>query len=94
MLESRDTEDVIEWLKEYQNIKVVVRDGSIGYRAAIAAAHPQAMQINDRFHLVKNLVKAITKSLQRTISGRIKSIPTDLTVCLYALVIQFRLNLL
>ena len=65
-------EDVIEWLKEYQNIKVVVRDGSIGYKAAITKAHPQAIQVNDRFHLVKNLVRAITKALQRTITGRIE----------------------
>ncbi|SNS17830.1 hypothetical protein SAMN05446037_1005131 [Anaerovirgula multivorans] len=30
------------------------------------------MQVNDRFHLVKNLVKAISKVLQRTINGRIE----------------------
>ncbi len=72
MLESRDTEDVIKWLKEYKNIKVVVRDGSIGYRAAINVAHSKVMQVNDRFHLIKNLVKSITKSLQRTITGRIE----------------------
>jgi len=72
MLESRDTQDVIEWLKEYPNIKVVVRDGSISYRAAITRAHPQAIQVNDRFHLVKNLVRGITKALQRTITGRIE----------------------
>lgn len=72
MLESRDTEDVTKWLKAYKNIKVVVRDGSIGYRAAINAAHPTAIQVNDRFHLIKNLVRSISKSLKRTITGRIE----------------------
>lgn len=38
MLVSRDTEDVIEWLKGYQNIKVVVGYGSIGYKAVITKA--------------------------------------------------------
>ncbi len=72
MIDSRQTEDVSKWLEQYPNIKLVVRDGSIGYRAAINEAHPNAIQINDRFHMVKNLVKAITKVLQRVIVGRIE----------------------
>ncbi len=72
LIDSRQTEDVSKWLKQYPNIKIVVRDGSIGYRAAINDAHPNAIQINDRFHMMKNLIKAITKTLQRIIVGRIE----------------------
>ena len=72
LLESRDMEDVSKWLKEYPNIKIVIRDGSITYRAAINDAHPNAIQVNDRFHIIKSLVKSITKVLQRIISGRIE----------------------
>ena len=72
LIDSRDTNDVSEWLKEYPNIKLVIRDGSISYRAAIKTAHLNAVHVNDRFHIVKNLVKAITKALQRIIIGRIE----------------------
>jgi len=65
ILESRDLEDVTEWLKTYPNLEIVSRDGSQTYASAIKAAHPNAIQINDRFHLLKNLTdyckKYITK---------------------------------
>jgi transposase len=51
---------------------MVIRDGSITYRSAINDAHPNAIQVNDRFHIIKNLVKSITKALQRIIIGRIE----------------------
>jgi DNA-binding NarL/FixJ family response regulator len=72
MIDSRDTKDVSQWLKNYPNIKLVVRDGSIGFRAAIDIAHPKAVQINDRFHIIKNLVKSISKALQKEFPGRIE----------------------
>jgi transposase len=53
MIESREGQDVELWLKQYPNLKVVSRDGSTTYASAITAAHPKAMQVSDRFHLVK-----------------------------------------
>lgn len=55
MIESREQTDVVNWLKKYQNIQVVSRDGSITYKNAIDNAHPTATQVSDRFHLYKNL---------------------------------------
>ena len=40
LLESRDTQDVANWLKEYQNIEIVVREGSASFKAAIELAYP------------------------------------------------------
>jgi transposase len=40
ILESREIEDVTKWLATYPNIKVVSRDGSQQYAAAIRQAHP------------------------------------------------------
>ena len=34
---------------------MVSRDGSISYKKAIEKAHPHAIQISDKFHLIKNL---------------------------------------
>lgn len=72
ILDSRDTQDVTKWLKEYPNLKVIVRDGSISFKAAIDASHPEAIQVNDRFHMLKNLIKTLKKVLQRLIIGRIE----------------------
>lgn len=55
LIEFRDKDAVVKWLKSYPNIQVVSRDGSLSYTAAINEAHPEAVQISDRFHLFKNL---------------------------------------
>ena len=55
MIFSREINDVTKWLKTYPNIQIVSRDGSITYNNAISLAHPKAIQISDRFHLLKNL---------------------------------------
>ena len=52
LIPSRECNDVVEWLKTYPNLKVVSRDGSITYRNAITKAHPEAVQVSDRFHLL------------------------------------------
>jgi predicted transcriptional regulator len=71
MIESRETEDVIRWLLEYPNLCVVSRDGSQQYATAIAKAHPRAMQVSDRFHLLKNLNDRATDMFQKMFQGRI-----------------------
>lgn len=71
MIESRETEDVSRWLAEYPNLRVVSRDGSQQYAAAITQAHPGAMQVSDRFHLLKNLNDRATDALQKLFQGRI-----------------------
>ncbi len=55
ILDSRELENVVEWLKKYPNIQVVSRDGSLTYNNAITQTHPEAIQVSDRFHLLKNL---------------------------------------
>lgn len=72
ILESRDPEDVTEWLKRYPNLKIVSRDGSQTYASAIKSAHPKAKQINDRFHLLKNLTDYCKKYITNTISYKVE----------------------
>jgi transposase len=72
MIPSRDTGEVTEWLRGYPEIEVVSRDGSIGYAKAVAEALPGALQVSDRFHLVKNLMDGATEYIRRTIPPRIK----------------------
>lgn len=57
LIHSRNSEDVTNWLKTFPNLEIVSRDGSITYAHSITEAHPKAIQINDRFHLIQNLTK-------------------------------------
>lgn len=71
LLESRETEAVAQWLREYPNIQYVSRDGSQTYAKAIALAHPQACQISDRFHILKNLNDAVIAHFHKLFKGRV-----------------------
>lgn len=60
VIESREKEDVVAWLSLFPNLKTISRDGSLTYASAIKEAHPNAYQISDRFHLLKNLTDVVT----------------------------------
>jgi transposase len=72
MIYSRESAEVVAWLKTYPNISVVSRDGSLTYAHAISAAHPSAIQVSDRFHLVKGLTDAARKYVIGLISPRFR----------------------
>lgn len=65
LIASRDRKDVEAWLSTFPNIKIVSRDGSIIYRKAIESALPNALQVSDRFHLLKNLTDYCSAFLKR-----------------------------
>ena len=69
MLESRDKEDVIKWLKQFSGIKVFSRDGADFYANAISAVFPDALQVMDRFHILKHLTDYCKKFINRMISA-------------------------
>ena len=72
MVYTRESAEVAEWLKTYPNIRVVSRDGSTLYAKAISTAHPDAIQVSDRFHLVKGLTEAAGQYIRRIIASRIR----------------------
>ena len=72
MIYSRESAEIAEWLKTYPNIRVVSRDGSTTYAKAINEAHPGAMQISDRFHLLKGLTDAAKLYITGIITTRIR----------------------
>jgi len=77
MIPSREAGDVKQWLKAYPNISVVSRDGSTTYRNAITEALPEAVQVSDRFHLIKNLVDYSKDYLRKELSTNIKIAATN-----------------
>ena len=50
------------WLKEHPGIELISRDRSGAYAEGAQLGAPQALQVADRFHLVKNLVNALENS--------------------------------
>lgn len=72
LIESRQEDDVTEWLKTYPNLEVISRDGGIVYKSASNKAHPEAQQISDRFHILKNLTDYAKDALKRILKKQIK----------------------
>lgn len=72
LLPSRESEEVVEWLKTYPNLSIVSRDGSVSYHSAISQANAAIVQISDRFHLLKGFTDAAKKFLTRFLSANFR----------------------
>ena len=72
MIESREQDDVAKWLSTYPNILVVSRDGSAQYAAAIRQAHPDAIQVSDRFHLIQNLTDRAKEHISKVVAANFR----------------------
>jgi transposase len=59
LLPDRSAESVATWLAQQPTITVGCRDRSALYADGIRQGAPQAVQVVDRFHLVKNLREAV-----------------------------------
>ncbi|GAB6462674.1 MULTISPECIES: transposase [Bacillus] len=64
-------------LRIHQSIlEIVARDGSITYHNAITEAHPETVQVSDRFHILKNLTDYAFDVLKKELKNSVK-IPVD-----------------
>ena len=72
LLPSRDSKDVKQWLSTFPNIELVARDGAVIYSSAISKSHPNAVQVSDRFHLIKGLAEAINRIIIRLYPARLE----------------------
>lgn len=68
---SRETKQVEEWLRSYPNLQIISRDGAQTYSSASIKSHPEALQISDRFHLLKNLSDAVERYMHRLFPSRL-----------------------
>ncbi len=55
---------IASWLRAHPNIQVVARDRSLQYAQGITQGAPQALQVADRWHLLKNLTEMLERALR------------------------------
>jgi transposase len=74
ILPDRSSETFASWLTQHSGVEVVSRDRSGEYADAVRRATPGAIQVADRFHLIKNLGDVVLRVFQRR-SESLQSIP-------------------
>jgi transposase len=65
LLEDRSAQTVEAWLQAHPTVTIISRDRSTTYAAAATAGAPDAIQVADRFHILKNLREAVEQELER-----------------------------
>ena len=61
LLGDREAESFQQWLEKHPEVKLVSRDRSTDYSAAIAATERDITEVADRFHLTKNMSDCVVK---------------------------------
>lgn len=56
--------EVERWLQAHPEVKLVSRDGSRDYANLIRMGLPEAIQVTDRFHLIKNLKETMVDAIR------------------------------
>jgi transposase len=65
ILEGRDGKALTAWLKDHPGVEVITRDRWPAYAQAATEGAPQARQVADRWHLLRDLREAIERLLER-----------------------------
>jgi transposase len=66
LLEDRSAETFANWLRQHPGVEIISRDRSKDYQRGATDGAPQAQQVIDRWHLLKNLREAIERFLSHT----------------------------
>lgn len=76
LLPDRSAETLSEWLRTHgSRVEVVSRDRYRPYIEGVGAGAPGAVQVADRFHLLKNLYDALEKAVERNRRAAAKAAP-------------------
>ncbi|TKC06180.1 ISL3 family transposase [Pedobacter frigoris] len=65
LLPDREEASLVNWLQKQPKLEIITRDRYGKYRRAATKGVPQAIQVADRWHLLKNLGEALTKMMTR-----------------------------
>lgn len=65
LLPDREADSLVTWLQAHPGVEVISRDRGAAYSEGATRGAPNAVQVADRFHLVKNLGDALENFLGR-----------------------------
>jgi transposase len=65
LLPERSAEALCDWLKDHPEVEIISRDRGDDYIKGAAAGAPQAVQVADRWHLLRNLRDALQGAVDR-----------------------------
>lgn len=68
LLEGREAQPLAEWLRLHPSITTISRDRAPAYQEGATSGAPQAQQVADRWHLLKNLTTAWEQYLHQQAS--------------------------
>ncbi len=63
LLPDREVESLVEWLKRHPEVETIVRDRGDTYTEAAGKGAPQAVQVVDRWHILRNLTDYLERFL-------------------------------
>lgn len=65
LLNERTADGLSSWLQEHPGVEVISRDRASCYAEGASAGAPQAVQVADRWHLLRNVREALMRLLDR-----------------------------
>jgi transposase len=69
LLPDRTAETLATWLRQHPEVEIVSRDRGGAFAEGARQGAPQAVQVADRFHLLKNVTDSLERFLARQHAG-------------------------